>query len=543
MVEIVYTEADAEFDSELVLTEVGNFTHITLIDSIVLNDERVSHWNNDLYEKVSEHAKRLRFLKFAREALSTERHNQYCYIENFQDAVLTGSLPAAALVPTEDRIHPPALVLNVRDIKGAEGMISDTSNSSLQAVMKQLKKDIERDRLLINGQRIVGAEAGLTDALAFLGQVCDNTLSECGLPALSSAVRTKFALSVLSKASRSQSGGIAFQAAQGLIDATKTILVPQSAVTPPLSIIIRVGSFPCPAAVTATTTIATDAAASNSSSSFPPPYASQDPEIFNNGLLMSPSVARATGATAGPGTGAGSQKWGLVCEVACETIFHIQDFDTPRVGDSSELPQERCTPARFVHAPHSTHAPPGFDTPSAIGTATAAATASVSPAPATATAPAAVSRDVPRSSDQAKQDSTTTTSARMSQTPLLVLSHNSYISVVYRDFVMFECKLLGASGLPAAGSGNPRGSDSAGGGNYSEPYTGAAGAAGTKHCRKRNMSRTQSPLHRVAPSGEMGNMDNLFDNWRATATVSMSNVVPVYAPSNEVTTAPAASTI
>lgn len=91
------------------------------------------------------------------------------------------------------------------DIPEVELMITDCSD--LDTTLKQLRKDLERDRLLVNSIRVVGATLGLSGIMQLVGDVCNKILLECGLPRLSEGMRDHVVLAVLGKAARSHSGG------------------------------------------------------------------------------------------------------------------------------------------------------------------------------------------------------------------------------------------------------------------------------------------------------------------------------------------------
>jgi hypothetical protein len=116
------------------------------------------------------------------------------------------------------------------------------TEQSRELQLKQLKKDVERDRLLINSKRLVGASVGLEEVIQSIIFVFHTLADECYLTRLSDDVVREVAIAILLKASRTHSGALAFQALQNLIDPEQFMLIPQSSSTPPLNICIRLGS-------------------------------------------------------------------------------------------------------------------------------------------------------------------------------------------------------------------------------------------------------------------------------------------------------------
>lgn len=110
--------------------------------------------------------------------------------------------------------------------------------------MKQLKKDIERDRLIVNGKTINGSISKLEGCFSSIGDAMDNVLIECNLPLLSREGKELLTFCALRNIARTHSGGVTFQALQATLDINSTIIVPLSASALPLRILVAVGSFP-----------------------------------------------------------------------------------------------------------------------------------------------------------------------------------------------------------------------------------------------------------------------------------------------------------
>lgn len=353
-------------------------------------------------------------------------------------------------------------------IPNVDQMISDAGSVRVEASMKQLKKDIERDRLLVNGIRIVGAELGLDTVLQKICDVCDQIHTECGIPILGNEVKEFAVLSLLSKASRSHSGGIAFQAVQSLIDPTVAMLMPQSAVTPPLKINIHLGAFPSSSCRTTTNTNTNTTATTarrvcteESCTSIADLPAS--PTDANFASFGSASAAQGNAGDGQPAPSTGKCKWGLVCKVTCESIFKIQLFDAPE-----EVGYDDCSTGELEQGDD--EAPCLFRPVSVSECSENISGISRQPSPGTDTengaTESATGNDLPAATS-------TSHGERLDPVyPGITLGHrNTFVSVIYEDYVLFEVKL--------------------------------------------------------APPGELSNFENLIDDWKETASVSITEIVPV----------------
>ncbi len=165
------------------------------------------------------------------------------------------------------------------------------TNQSRELQLKQLKKDIERDRLLLNSQRLIGANIGIDKIIQSIIQVLHTLADECLVTRLNDNIAKEIALAILLKASRTHSGALAFQALQNLLNPEKFMLLPQSSSTPPLNICIRLGSQVIPPSLT--TIVGTP--------------------------LVSPTVKPIDG-----GVGGGGMDLGYVCRISCESRYKVQ---------------------------------------------------------------------------------------------------------------------------------------------------------------------------------------------------------------------------
>ncbi len=161
------------------------------------------------------------------------------------------------------------------------------TNQCRELQLKQLKKDIERDRLLLNSQRLVGANIGIDKIIQSIIQLLHTLADECLLTRLSDNIANEIALAILLKASRTHSGALTFQALQNLLNPEKFMLLPQSSSTPPLNICIRLGSLAIPPSLTT--------------------------------IVGTPSVSPTIKPTDG-----GGMDLGYVCRISCESRYKVQ---------------------------------------------------------------------------------------------------------------------------------------------------------------------------------------------------------------------------
>lgn len=283
--EIKYSEEDAERDSELLMQESEDIDihWINKLSNIsILNQKKKSNLSaneKSVYNIISSHFQNIKFLKFSKESIISEIINQQSIIDSRSRTNSPIIVPCSSNNNTNEQNEYDSSAISifllefpysiiVKNIKGIENMLQ--LNESLDNKLKQLKKDIERDRLLINGNRIVGVEYGLHNVLKLLNSIINQCLINCSFKDIDSLIYDELSLLILTKVSRTHSGGITFQAVHCHINSKDHMLMPLSHITPPLKIKIYMGNFP---------------------SSY----------CCNN--IM---------------------KWGLVCEISCESIFQIQ---------------------------------------------------------------------------------------------------------------------------------------------------------------------------------------------------------------------------
>ena len=95
--------------------------------------------------------------------------------------------------------------------------LSNASTPFSNISLKQLRKDFERDKVIINGNRIVGAASTFEGVLCEIEEILDRNALNCMMPLLPSSVKRNVALQTLALASRTNSSGMAFEALRDLV--------------------------------------------------------------------------------------------------------------------------------------------------------------------------------------------------------------------------------------------------------------------------------------------------------------------------------------
>lgn len=257
-----YTEYDLIADVDLYMKEALDLT----IHSSLGKRDGDHSTGQDVYDIVDEHLKNMRFLTFATDYIESERgfiENEgweIVVLEGNEDATLCGD---GATIP----------------ISSAVAGVAVTKSQATKADLKQLRKDIERDQLIVNSRHLIGASLLLDGVVDSIQNIIQQVLSEGGIPTLPPITSEHLAHAILYKASRTHSGGIVFGSLQGLIDPDRLILVPQSSMSPPILVHIRIGKF---------------SSKRNQS---------KDPQVI------------------------GSQPWGLVCKICSESFYLVNKLE------------------------------------------------------------------------------------------------------------------------------------------------------------------------------------------------------------------------
>mmetsp|Transcript_19089 Transcript_19089/g.32252 ORF Transcript_19089/g.32252 Transcript_19089/m.32252 type:complete len:488 (-) Transcript_19089:153-1616(-) len=470
---IHYSEEDAEFDSQLVFDETQflDFSWMPGMGNGILAPTKQNCDQDDkIFSLISKHLRNVRFTKFAREALTAEIRS--CGPAMVTDRLTSSNSVQSATTKTNENLmqlnqlaHPRSSLSNteyamfktipVADVPNADLMISKAD--SLEASMKQLKKDIERDRILVNGTRLIGAELGLSAILQGVGSVCDQVLAEAGLPVLHTNVRDHYVLSILSKASRSNAGGLSFQAAQSITDTSKAMLIPQSAIAPPIVVSIWLGQFPATAAA-----------------------GSVVDKLTRSSTIASTSTSTSTSDCVDKTNLA--SRWGLVSRVSCQSIFKIHLFDAP-IEDHEESDGNGSSENQHPQDP--TAFQPKLRRSLAVGSANVISSNNgdaLQPVDATTTITYGTTGDTRSSSSSSCSTGSSSsggvdgagdavyhsTSGEDSNGGLI--DRTTYLSVGYEDYILFDVNLT--------------------------------------------------------HEGEMNNLSNVLDDWKITASVSITEVEP-----------------
>lgn len=191
---------------------------------------------------LSEFMRSSRILRFAQEALLVELKNNA--LELNQSTIEKSTSSSNNTFPQQN-LSVEALMTSLPVRVEPQGGAAPAPEMS-EASLKQLKKDIERDALVINGRMMVGSELKLEGCFARICEAVESVLVECGLPLLGPEAMRLLAFHVLNRISRTHSGGLSFQTLRSIVDTESTLIVPNSAAAPPLRIVISAGSFPSP---------------------------------------------------------------------------------------------------------------------------------------------------------------------------------------------------------------------------------------------------------------------------------------------------------
>lgn len=261
-----------------------------------------------MFRLIQQHSDSIRFLTFAEQSIHAESTKSSFYNDILNDdgtfrISVSGQNGSSAdresklqgnFVRKDLALILPLLPLSIDVSEINNSAIADifaVSSSSDRISLKQLRKDVERDRFLVNGAPVIGSQAGLEGVSSTIVECCSRALVRCCLRPVDRALENDIAVEVLSKASRTNSGGIAFQCLSYLIEPSSVVIIPVSTLAKPLSISISVGSF----------------------------------ADYTDGSVN------------------GDNKWGLICRVECSTFFTLQstcsmtDCQPPQIDSSSDV--------------------------------------------------------------------------------------------------------------------------------------------------------------------------------------------------------------
>ena len=206
---------------------------------------------------IHQHSDCIRFLNFAEKSMTAEstKSNDYsmsmkmkesCHLYGTRE---TKDIRGSVLKEHQNRtlkdvIPLLPLSLEVSEINSAGSTSSmHLAASSGKISLKQLRRDVERDTFKLNGTSLIGSEKGLEGICSAIVRCCNEVLSKCCLRSLDKDVETDIAHEVLAKASRTHSGGIAYQCLQYIIKPDDIVIVPLSTLAKPLNINISISSY------------------------------------------------------------------------------------------------------------------------------------------------------------------------------------------------------------------------------------------------------------------------------------------------------------
>ena len=258
-----------------------------------------------LYGQVQRHADNVRFLNFAAESISAEsiKSSRYSDVMNlrlaekrnsddFKIAGIREEIINHSQFHDLDSKYAESLLpisIDVSEInKSASGSLFAVPASSERISIKQLRKDVERDRFTLNGAPLIGSELKLEGVISAIELCCRRALQQCFMRPMNKSVGHDLAIEILSKASRTNSGGIAYQCLHYLIKPSSIVITPLSTLAKPLNISITVGSF------------------------------SESPTRSN----------------------ASHDNWGLISHVDCSTFFSIKANDMTRNTSLTEITED-----------------------------------------------------------------------------------------------------------------------------------------------------------------------------------------------------------
>jgi hypothetical protein len=171
--------------------------------------------------------------------------------------------------------------------QGAPKTVSSKADSSF----KQLKRDVERDCFVFNGTYMSGSLLGIDAIINSMTDQLDFFVRECGVPCFSKQQSKLICEKILRTACRTNSGGTTFQTLQEAL-AASALIIPDSRRASPLHIVISIGDS-------------------------------------NSNISVSSLSQDVT-------------SWGVVCKVACLTVFSLSpQSDSPDMDSMDDLVEEQ----------------------------------------------------------------------------------------------------------------------------------------------------------------------------------------------------------
>jgi len=327
-----YSEKDAEFDTKLYFTEETDVNNYSIINS-----------NNT---ELEEHFKNLRYLRTASSILESELNNRkrrdsWEFVERIPASITNISAHYTNSLTSPSNNNDPINDFTSHSSLGDSALLVDPINksprlettttdySSLfprkillneihhptadnrtnEQKLKQLKKDIERDKLLINNQRLLGAICGLDGIIAEISKILEHLMIDTTFPSLNTTLKEKLIYSILFKSSRTHSGALVFHALQSLIDTNTMLLIPQSSIAPPIHINLSIGDI--------SSQLTQNERHSKDYGTTTEPITSHHKRKNPDALEEEDADSDATNDYCF------TSSWGIICKVSCEFIYTI----------------------------------------------------------------------------------------------------------------------------------------------------------------------------------------------------------------------------
>lgn len=236
-----YSYEDAKQDA------ISNMTDFNWLFDNWLN---VRHFQNSIMRKpsavtntLSEHIDNLQLLEFSNAIINSELsrlNSDYNKVEVIDTNKDNNKYNQSMFNTVHDVYTSLPFSAKLHDVIDNDSHAKYDSN---HISLKQLTRDIQRDRVIINGRRLVGANVGLEGVLLSLGDTIDYTFAHCLLPPLSSQLKDEICVNIMKSASRTNSGGLSFQMLTSLFNTDNILLVPHSSLAGSLLIKISIGNF------------------------------------------------------------------------------------------------------------------------------------------------------------------------------------------------------------------------------------------------------------------------------------------------------------
>lgn len=208
----LYSISDADKDCLDMLQDFENYFdqsldinqfHATVVDTPA-----------DVRVPLSRHLESLRFVKFAAAALTAEHQNiSTCTVTHNTDN--ESKEPGRSFLGRNDFLSRLPFQIDLHIVSKTCQALSNAYESEIS--MKQLTRDLERDKVVLNGARLVGAAYGISGLIAAIGDCIDLNVAHCSLPDLSADLKQALSVGVLRMACRTNSGGLSFHALRSIV--------------------------------------------------------------------------------------------------------------------------------------------------------------------------------------------------------------------------------------------------------------------------------------------------------------------------------------